>query len=204
MRAVLGIGNPGRKYENTRHNIGFIILDNFADRHNLLFKASKGDYDIAGSANSASPFFLVKPTTYVNLSGTAVEDFLNSYDIRLEDLLVVTDDVNLEPGKIRIRRSGGDGGHNGIASIIYQLQSDQFPRLRFGIGNDFQKGEMADFVLEKFSEEDIKIINPAIKTTLDIIEHFIVGGLDTALNFFSKINQQSISISNSNKNKEGN
>ena len=204
MRAVLGIGNPGKKYEDTRHNIGFIILDKFAEKNKLYFKASKGEYYIAGSEINASPFFLIKPTTYVNLSGIAAKEFLDSYNVKLHDILVVTDDINLEPGKIRIRKSGGDGGHNGIASIIHHLQSDQFPRLRFGIGNDFEKGEMAEFVLDKFSDADQKNINPAIKTTLEIIDHFIEGGLDTALNFFSKINQQSISISNSKNNKEGN
>lgn len=204
MRAVLGIGNPGKKYEDTRHNIGFIILDKYVEKHRLYFKASKGEYFIAGSEINASPFFLVKPTTYVNLSGIAAKEFLDSYKVKLEDLLVVTDDVNLQLGKVRLRKSGGDGGHNGIASLIYQLQSDQFPRLRFGIGSDFEKGEMAEFVLDKFSNEDQKIINPAINSALEIIEQFIEGGLDTALNFFSKISQQNINISKTNKNNEGN
>ncbi|MBU2491230.1 MAG: aminoacyl-tRNA hydrolase [Bacteroidetes bacterium] len=204
MRAVLGIGNPGKKYEDTRHNIGFIILNKFAEKHKLYFKPSKGEYFIAGSDFNASPFFLIKPATYVNLSGIAAKEFLDSYKVRLEDLLIVADDINLEPGKIRIRKSGGDGGHNGIASLIYHLQSDQFPRIRFGIGNDFEKGGMADFVLEKFSIEDQKIITPAINSTLEIIEQFLVSGLSTALNYFSKINKQSSTISKTTNNNEGN
>ncbi|OGU33671.1 MAG: aminoacyl-tRNA hydrolase [Ignavibacteria bacterium GWB2_35_6b] len=203
MRAVLGIGNPGKKYEDTRHNIGFKILDNFVDKHKLFFKASKGEFYIAGSEFNASPFFLVKPTTYVNLSGIAAKEILESFNVKLEDLLIIADDINLQTGKLRIRKSGGDGGHNGIASIIYHVESNQFPRLRFGIGNDFEKGEMANFVLDKFSNEDVKIINPAINSAIETIEHFIEGGYNTALNFFSKINQQSNNISKTTNN-EGN
>jgi len=146
---------------------------------------------------------LVKPTTYVNLSGIAAKEILESFNVKLEDLLIIADDINLQTGKLRIRKSGGDGGHNGIASIIYHVESNQFPRLRFGIGNDFEKGEMANFVLDKFSNEDVKIINPAINSAIETIEHFIEGGYNTALNFFSKINQQSNNISKTTNN-EGN
>ena len=200
MRAVLGIGNPGKKYEDTRHNVGFKILDNFAEKHKLYFKASKGEYYIAGSEFNASPFFLVKPSTYVNLSGIAAKHFLESLHINKEDILIVADDINLEPGKIRIRKSGGDGGHNGIASIIYHIESEQFPRLRFGIGNGFEKGAMADFVIDKFSNEEVKIITPALNSAIEIIEQFIEGGIDAALNFFSKLNQQSNNISQTTNN----
>lgn len=196
MRAVLGIGNPGKKYQDTRHNIGFKILDNFAEKHKLFFKASKGEFYIAGSEFNASPFFLVKPITYVNNSGIAAKEILESLKLKLDDLLIVADDINLQLGKIRIRKSGGDGGHNGIASIIYHLESDQFPRLRFGLGSDFKKGAMADFVLDKFSNEDTKIINPALNSAIEIIEQFIEGGIDISLKHFSKVNQQSNNISN--------
>lgn len=130
---------------------------------------------------------MVKPTTYVNQTGIAVKEILESFDVKLEDLLIIADDVNLQTGKIRIRKSGGDGGHNGIASIIYHVESNQFPRLRFGIGNDFEKGQMADFVLDKFSDEDVKIIKPAINSAIETIEHFIEGGYNTALNFSVKL-----------------
>ncbi|KAB2841701.1 MAG: aminoacyl-tRNA hydrolase [Melioribacteraceae bacterium] len=203
MRAVLGIGNPGKKYEDTRHNIGFKILDNFAEKHKLFFKASKGEYYIAGSEFNATPFFLVKPVTYVNLSGLAAKDILESYEIKLHDLLVVTDDINLNTGTIRIRQSGSDGGHNGLASIIYHTTSKQFPRMRFGVGNSFEKGEMANFVLSKFTDEEQPIIKHAINSAVEIIEHFIEGGYETALKFFSTINQKSNKISKT-TNKEGN
>lgn len=203
MRVVLGIGNPGKKYEDTRHNIGFKILDNFAEKHKLFFKASKGEYHIAGSEINATPFFLVKPVTYVNLSGLAAKHILESYVIKLHDLLVVTDDINLQTGKIRIRKSGSDGGHNGLASIIYHTESNQFPRMRFGIGNSFKNGEMANFVLDKFSDEEQIIIKPAINSAVEIIEQFLEGGYDTALKFFSAISQKSNKISKTNNN-EGN
>lgn len=186
MRVILGIGNLGKEYENTRHNIGFDLLDKLAEKHSLVFSPSKFDYYIAGSPNGATPFFLIKPTTYVNRSGLAALDFIDHNNIDLENFLIIADDVNLDLGKIRIRKSGGDGGHNGIASIIYHLNSDQFPRLRFGIGNYFAKGEMADYVLSKFDDEEKTSLEPKIDFAVNLMDEFIRGGLVTMLNFFSK------------------
>ena len=186
MRAILGIGNPGREYENTRHNAGFDILDRFAESHSLVFKPSKGDYYLAGSEDFATPFFLIKPTTYVNNSGLAAKDFIEKYNLDANDLLVIADDINLDLGKIRIRKSGGDGGHNGIASLIYHLNTDQFPRLRFGIGNDFQKGNMASYVLDKFDDEIRTSLEPKFKFVSELIYEYVKGGLPYMLNFFSK------------------
>lgn len=128
---------------------------------------------------------MIKPVTYVNLSGLAAVDFLAEYDVNIEDFLVVYDDLNLDPGKIRIRKSGGDGGHNGISSLIYHLQNDSFPRLRFGIGNNFNKGEMADFVLSSFDPEDSAQIDTQIDYSVELIEKFISGGLKSMLEYFS-------------------
>lgn len=196
MRLVVGIGNPGKRYELTRHNAGFIILDAFAAKHGLDFKPSKKDYYIAGSENIASPFFLIKPTTYVNMSGTAVLDFIDQYNIDTSDILVVADDINLELGRIRLRQSGGDGGHNGLKSIIYHLESNYFPRLRFGIGSEFEKGLMADFVLTKFSSEDLKYLEKPVLFSVELIEKFISDGYKSMLDHFSK----NISLTKSNSN----
>ncbi|MFC2134040.1 aminoacyl-tRNA hydrolase [Bacteroidota bacterium] len=186
MRVIFGIGNPGKEYENTRHNAGFDILDRFAEIHSLEFKPSKGEYFIAGSENIAAPFFLVKPTNYVNNSGLAALDIVERLEIDIENLLVIADDINLDIGKIRIRKSGGDGGHNGIASLIYHLNSDKFPRLRFGIGKDFQKGEMASYVLDKFDDEIQTLLEPKFNLCVDLIEEYTRGGLPHMLNYFSK------------------
>lgn len=202
MRVILGIGNPGSKYSNTRHNIGFNILDHLAAKWKLEFSPSKKDYYFTGGKINVSRFTLVKPSTYVNLSGIAAAQVIGEYEIDLEDLLIVCDDINLGLGKIRLRTSGGDGGHNGIASLIYNLESDQFPRLRFGIGSDFENGLMSDYVLEKFSEEEIELIEPQIKFTSEIIKNFIIGGAKQMLEYYS-IQSNQIN-SNSNNNNLGN
>jgi PTH1 family peptidyl-tRNA hydrolase len=185
LRAVLGIGNPGLQYAGTRHNIGFSILDYFASKWKLSFSPSKKDYYSAGGTIDASRFLFVKPTTYVNLSGIAAKQIVDEYGINLEDLLIVCDDINLNLGKIRLRKSGGDGGHNGIQSLIYHFESDQFPRLRFGVGSDFKDGLMSDYVLEKFNDDEAKIIEPQIKFASEIIENFVIGGTKQMLEYFS-------------------
>ncbi len=191
LKIVFGLGNPGKQYIGTRHNIGFEILDKFAEKHNLTFTEGKGDFYIAGSENLfASSFFLVKPTTYVNASGVAASQIFDFYDVEITDFLVVVDDLNLPPGKIRIREKGGDGGHNGLYSIIYSLGSDNFPRLRFGIGSDFEKGKMADYVLSKFDEETQEIVNNKIEEAVEYIEVFLDGGFDAMVKLQSVKNHK--------------
>jgi len=186
LRVVVGLGNPGNKYKLTRHNVGFLILESFAAKHNLTFQPSKFDYYYSEGSFGPSDFFLVKPTTYMNLSGLAVLDFINQYQPDIDELLIVVDDVNLSLGQVRLRKGGSDGGHNGIKSIIYHLQSDSFPRLRFGIGNGFDKGEMADFVLSKFSETEIHSIEKSFDFSIELIEEFIIGGYKSMSDHFSK------------------
>lgn len=185
MYSIIGLGNPGKKYELTRHNIGFLILDSFAVKHNLTFKPSKENYFYVEGSLESSTFFLVKPTTYMNLSGLAVSEFSAKYNITPENLLVIVDDVNLSLGKIRLRKNGSDGGHNGIKSIIYHLQSNSFPRLRFGIGNQFEKGEMADYVLSKFTKEEMLAIKESINFAVELIEKFINGGYKLMADYYS-------------------
>ncbi len=186
MKVIFGIGNPGERYKFTRHNIGFIIIDYFAEIHNLEFKPSKFDFYYAEGYLESFRYLLVKPTTYVNNSGIAAKEIFNNYDVNLADFLVVTDDVNLDEGKIRIRNSGGDGGHNGIASIIYHLETDRFPRLRFGIGKNFQNGDLAEYVLSKIDEKKFESIKPNITFAAQLLEKFILGGTKGMLDFYSK------------------
>lgn len=186
MKLIVGIGNPGKKYQFTRHNIGFIILDKFALKNNLQFQPSKYDfYQTDGDLDSIR-FFLLKPTTYVNNSGLALLDFLSSTPIDFGNILVIHDDVNLETGRIKIKKGGSSGGHNGVESVIYHLQNDQFPRLRFGIGNDFSKGEMADYVLDRFDEKDSEILNQGIDFSVEMIENFVKNGYKGMADHYSK------------------
>jgi PTH1 family peptidyl-tRNA hydrolase len=192
LYVVVGLGNPGIKYELTRHNIGFQILDRLALKYKMKFKSSKKEYDYSEGVMNSSDFFLVKPTSFMNLSGEAVSDFLDDHPVEFENVLVLVDDVNLPVGEIRLRKSGSDGGHNGIKSILYSLQNDSFPRLRFGIGNEFEKGEMANFVLAKFTKEEFETVNENVEFAVELIEKFISGGYKTMLDFYSKSKKKSL------------
>lgn len=186
MRIILGIGNPGSRYINTRHNIGFMLLDYFAAKNNLSFCSSEKDYQYAVGRFEDFTYALVKPSTYVNLSGEAALGALQKFDSSIEDILVLADDINLPTGKIRVRMRGGDGGHNGMNSIIYHLESDEFPRMRFGIGNDFEKGFMAEYVLSKFTKEELTQLEGPFDAALSLIECFIHGGGKAMLDLNSK------------------
>lgn len=186
MRAVLGIGNPGKKYGLTRHNIGFLLLDKFAELQGLKFDSKAGNYEFAEGSMDSSAFFLAKPDTYVNKSGLAALEIITNTPVRPQDLLVISDDISLPSGSLRIRKSGGDGGHNGLKSIIYYLGTKEFPRIRFGIGDDFEQGKMADYVLSRLQQQDLVKLEGSFQTALSLIENFILGGIDEALNFYSR------------------
>ena len=187
MRVVLGIGNIGSRYQRNRHNAGFLVLDYFAQNRSIKFSTAKGDYYFCEGDLNQVHYFLIKPSNYVNNSGVAALQFLEKHKIDISELLVVCDDVNMEMGKLRVRKSGGDGGHNGLASIIYHLNSDQFPRLRIGIGSDFNEGELSSYVLDDFSENDAKIFKTVLKDSSHLVEEFIIGGIEALLNANSKL-----------------
>ena len=189
MKAIVGLGNPGSKYQFTRHNIGFIILDAFAEKYKISFAPDKGEFYSVGSKLFTSHFYLFKPTTYMNNSGFAVKEIIDLYNIDLEDLLIIADDINLPTAKLRFRKSGGDGGHNGLSSIIYLLNSNKFNRLRFGVGNNFENGKMPEYVLDNFYENEKEIIRLGVEFSLSLIEKFIIGGTQDMMNFFSKENR---------------
>ncbi len=196
MKLIVGIGNPGRKYLNTRHNVGFQILDKFCKKQNLNFQPTKSNFWLMESKLNTFHFFLVKPTTYVNNSGVAVKELVDKFEIDLNDILVVYDDTNLETAGLRIRKSGSDGGHNGIKSIIYHLENDKFTRLRVGIGAPNENEELADYVLSNFPKEDLIKVESKIPLIIDLIEQFINGGSAAMLNYYStltNINSSNIS-----------
>ncbi|KAF0151270.1 MAG: peptidyl-tRNA hydrolase [Ignavibacteria bacterium] len=188
MRAIVGLGNPGKRYENTRHNVGFMVLDKFAEKYNLGYKNTEFDYVFSeGQIDDTSGFYLVKPTTYMNMSGVAISSFMRTHNLNPEDIIVIYDDLNLEMGRIRPRRSGNDGGHNGVRSLIGSLQSEMFPRIRFGIGGKFEKGKMIDYVLSRFADSEIKLIEPQISISIELLEQLVIGGIQHMLDYYSKM-----------------
>jgi PTH1 family peptidyl-tRNA hydrolase len=187
LRIIFGIGNYGSPFSGNRHNAGFLFLDFFANKKSLGFLPSKGDYYKAGGVFNNFPYLLIKPTTFVNNSGLAASQLINTYDIKIEDLLVLCDDTNLDIGTFRLRLSGGDGGHNGLASIIYNLNSNKFPRIRIGVGKDVCKGNLAEFVLSDFEEDEIRRLTEVFEKTAVLVEEFIIGGSKAMLDLNSKL-----------------
>ncbi len=189
MRIILGIGNPGSRYAGNRHNVGFLLLDYFANKNSLNFYPSKNDYYYSEGKIEEFSYTLIKPSTYVNNSGLAAAQIMRKYELNAHDLLVVYDDLNLNVADCRVKISGGDGGHNGISSIIYHTASDQFPRIRIGIGNDFEKGKMAEYVLSDFKDSEIDILKNTFEYASNLIKGFIKGGLKLMLDTNSKLSK---------------
>ena len=183
---VVGLGNPGEKYENTRHNVGFLTVDELAERarvpvQKLKYRALTNTVELGGARA-----LLMKPVTYMNLSGEAVGQAARFYKIPPERVLVISDDVSLPLGKLRIRKSGSAGGHNGLKNIIQHLGTDQFPRVKIGVGEKpYPDYDMADWVLSRFTGEDLKTITQAVKRAADAVECFVREGPDKAMNRFN-------------------
>ena len=181
---IVGLGNPGREYETTRHNIGFIVLDNLALDHEKIFTTNRYG-DVCELKIKGRSITLLKPSTFMNLSGKAVRYWQQQLKINVENILVITDDLALPPGKLRLKGKGSDGGHNGLKSIQELLQTNQYPRLRFGVGSNFSKGQQADYVLSSFPTEELPDINSGIKKAKSIIESFVFQGIERTMNLFN-------------------
>lgn len=173
---IVGLGNIGKEYENTRHNIGFKILDALAEASDVFFTQGRLAY-FATLKLKGRELTLIKPTTYMNLSGRAVNYWLKQKKIPFERLLIVVDDVNLPLGKIRIRARGSDGGHNGIKDICSWLGTCNFPRLRFGIDKNYAPGGQADYVLGQWTDEEWKIVQERIPIAVEAIKSFVLNGI---------------------------
>lgn len=172
---IAGLGNIGDEYANTRHNIGFDVVEALARLSGVSFKS--GRYaDVARIRIKNKSLVLVKPSTYMNLSGKAVRYWLDTEKIPLENLLVVVDDIALPPGQLRLRMKGGPGGHNGLISIIEILGTEEFARLRFGIGNDFAKGYQTEYVLGKWTKAEEELLIPKIGDAVEMIKSFVTSG----------------------------
>ena len=182
---IVGLGNPGDEYAGTRHNTGFMVLDAFAKASNIVFEDRRYGF-IAETSLKGRKIILLKPTTYMNLSGNAVRYWMNKENIDLGRLLVVVDDLSLPLGALRIKGKGSNGGHNGLGNIQSVIGTQQYARLKVGIGNDFPKGMQIDWVLGKYDEDDMSKLSPSIETAVEIIKSFVLAGLDITMNQFNK------------------
>jgi len=182
--AIIGLGNPGPKYSKTRHNIGFMVIDEISEKEGFEFK-EKPLFLISKGSLGSEDFVLVKPLTFMNRSGLAVKEVLSSFNIPHERLIIIQDDLDMDIGRIKIRKTGSSGGHKGILSIIEQIGTKDFIRVKIGIGKDpFIPAE--DYVLSKFKSEEKPIIKEAIKTVVDAIESILREGVDRAMNIYNK------------------
>jgi PTH1 family peptidyl-tRNA hydrolase len=188
LKIIIGLGNPGSQYELTRHNIVYIAVDLFAELFKIKLTEGKGDWLEGKGKIGDEEVYLFKPATYMNKSGVAVREIVDKHGIDIKDILIVVDDFQIPLGTIRVRKDGSDGGHNGLENIIYHLNSDQFPRMRIGIGKDapLKKDDFIDFVLGNFSKEEIDIIKKMIPHYNDCIKSFILNGITKTMNEFNK------------------
>lgn len=186
---IVGLGNPGYEYENTRHNTGFMVLDKMAESVGVSFEDKRYGY-VAETSIKGRKVFLLKPTTYMNLSGNAIRYWLQKENIDQKRLLVVVDDLSIPLGDYRLKGNGSNGGHNGLGNI-QQLIGQQYARLRMGIGSDFQRGQQVDWVLGKYTDEDMRTLQPSIDEAVEIIRSFVLAGLDITMNQFNKLGKKS-------------
>jgi len=181
---IAGLGNIGSEYANTRHNAGFIVLDALAQDLGTAFSPGR-HAEVAEKRYRSTLLTLIKPTTYMNLSGKAVRHWLKHYKLPLSNLLVVVDDIALPLGTLRLKPQGSDGGHNGLIDVISMLETTEFPRLRIGIGGDFAKGYQVDYVLGRWSSDEEKVMIPRIKLAVEAVKSFVIQGIETTMNLYN-------------------
>lgn len=180
MKIIAGLGNPGKEYENTKHNVGFLTIDILAEKYDIKVNKIKFKGLIGEGMIGTEKVILVKPQTYMNLSGQCIREIVAFYKLDMEDLVVIYDDIDLPMGNLRIRKKGSAGTHNGMRSIIYDLQDDGFPRVRVGIGGE-RKGDLANYVISGFSGDDRKLIEEAIVKAADAVACLVEDGIDRAM-----------------------
>lgn len=185
---IVGLGNPGREYEMTRHNTGFMVVDELANKLDVTFEDKRYGF-VAEASIKGRKVFILKPTTYMNLSGNAVRYWLQKENIDQSRMLVIVDDLSIPLGDFRLKGNGSNGGHNGLGNI-QQLIGQQYARLRMGIGADFQQGQQVDWVLGKYDDEDMKTLQPSIDMAVEIIKSFVLAGLSITMNQFNKFGKK--------------
>lgn len=179
---IVGLGNPTKQYDGTKHNVGFVVIDELAKKYNISVSKIKGKAFIGSGSIKDKKVILAKPQTYMNLSGESIRELVNFYKIPQENFIVIYDDISLQPSRIRIRKKGSHGGHNGIKNIINIMGTDEFPRIKVGVGEKPSGWDLADYVLSKFSEDDLPLINMGIDKSIEGVEIFLEDNLDTAMN----------------------
>ena len=186
---IVGLGNPGREYEMTRHNTGFMVVDELANKLGVTFEDKRYGF-VAEASIKGRKVFILKPTTYMNLSGNAVRYWLQKENIDQSRMLVIVDDLSIPLGDFRLKGNGSNGGHNGLGNI-QQLIGQQYARLRMGIGADFKQGQQVDWVLGRYDDEDMKTLQPSIDMAVEIIKSFVLAGLNITMNQFNKFGKKS-------------
>lgn len=181
---IAGLGNPGAEYANTRHNIGFVVLEALAQSAEVTF-SSERYVQVVRTKFKGRTLALIKPQTFMNLSGKAVRYWLGKEKIAPENMLVVLDDISLPLGTLRLKAKGSDGGHNGLADIIYNLETADFPRLRIGIGDDFAKGYQVDYVLSRWTKQEEELMIPRIELAVEAIKSFVTVGVEKTMNLIN-------------------
>jgi len=181
---IVGLGNIGEKYQNTRHNIGFKVLDYFANKEGLVFETQKLG-DITTYKLKGRTFIFLKPNTYMNLSGKAVLYWLTKEKIPLENVLIITDDLNLPFGSIRLKTKGSDGGHNGLKDIQDKLNTTKYNRFRFGISDAYSKGRQVDYVLGEWTDEENKNLKERLEKSVELVKSFALAGINNTMNTFN-------------------
>lgn len=182
---IVGLGNPGLEYQHTRHNIGFDILDHFAEKFKTQFETGRYG-EVAEAKFKGRKLMLLKPNTFMNLSGKAVRFWQQELQVSLEQILVITDDVALPLGLSRLKGAGSDGGHNGLKNINELLNTKNYPRLRIGVGNDYPRGKQVDFVLGAWSEEEWSYLQEQFPNYLSILQSFVFRGIQPTMNAYNK------------------
>lgn len=186
MKLIVGLGNPGARYEETRHNIGFAVVEELARRHGVAFRSAAGPAMIGRARLDSGDVLLARPTTFMNLSGHAVAGLAQYYRVALPDILVVVDDVNLPLGRLRARARGSTGGHNGLKSVAEQLGTEAFARLRVGVGRGDDRRDLADHVLARFDRDEQAAIDAAVGRAADAAEIFASDGIERVMNAFNR------------------
>ena len=185
MKVIVGLGNPTDQYKGTRHNVGYMAIDRIAEANRININQHKFKAMVGSGIIGGSKVLLVKPLTYMNLSGESIRPIMDFYKLDLSDILVIYDDISLEPGKIRIRKKGSAGGHNGIKNIIAQLGTQNFQRIKVGVGEKPKGWDLADYVLGHFSKEDRGLVDDALKRAAGAVELMVQGEVDQAMNQFN-------------------
>ena len=184
MKLIVGLGNPGRKYKDTRHNAGFMVVDELAAKYNINLRKEEKKSVVAKERLKGEKIILAKPQTFMNKSGQSVQELANYYKIASEDILIIYDDLDLDPGQLKIKPKGGHGGHNGVRSVINCLGAKNFARVRIGIGRPEYRS-VTDYVLEKFSSEERNQVEDALNNGVKAVELFIEDNLDQAMNKYN-------------------